>query len=179
MRSFKIFGKASYLINVSIMPKEFQSILPFSHNHGSWNVNNGRIEVLALQYAEAMTGSYFMRDVRVTGLIRPFNGESHLVSLRVQGTRRGYYAGFDGEGQAAIIKHDGEQVIRLAQTAFPWKTDNDYQIAFEAVGDLLTLTVDSKVLLSAQDSDFSHGMTGYALYSSGRAELGDLMVEEI
>lgn len=179
IRSFSISGKASYRINVANMPQEFLSILPFSHNHGAWHVENGRIVVLALHHAEAMTGNYFMRDACVIGLIRPLNGASHLVSLRVQGTRRGYYAGFDGNGKVAILKNDGGEVTRLVQGLFSWQFEHDYQITFRAMGDELSLDLDGKSVLSTKDSSLEYGMTGYALYDSGRAELGDLIVEEL
>ncbi len=179
IKSFRIYGKAAYSIHVGMMPEEFQSILPFSQNHGAWHVENGRIQVLALTHAEAMTGNYFMRDVRVTGHICPRNGISHLVSLHVQGTRRGYYAGFDGEGKAAIIKHDGFQVIRLATAPFDWALDRDYELTFEITGGQMKLQIDGQDIISARDNEFAWGMAGYALYASGRAELGDMTVEEL
>ena len=178
VRSFEIFGKAAYRIEVGHMPEELMSILPFAHNHGAWHVENGRIQVLALRHAEAMTGNYFMRDARVTGHICPRNGASHLVSLRVQGTRRGYYAGFDGESRVSILKHAGAETVRLASAPFEWKLDTEYEMTFEACGDTLTLAIDGQPVLTARDGDYAWGMTGYALYDRGRAELGDLTVEE-
>lgn len=179
IRRFRIDGKSCYTVNVGIMPCEFLSILPFSQNHGSWAVEDGHIQVMALHHAEAMTGGYFMKDARVTGLICPRNGGSHLVSLRVQGTRRGYYAGFDGEGKAAILKHAGARVERLATVDFDWQLDREYQLTLKAVGDELTLYVDGAKTVSARDGEYKWGMAGYALYDSGRAQLGNLTIKEI
>ena len=161
------------------MPEEFPSILPFSQNHGAWNVEGGRIHVMALNHAEAMTGNYFMRDVSVTGRVCPRNGTSHLVSARVQGTRRGYYAGFDGENKAAILKHEAGRVERLATIDCPWRFDEDYELTFTVWGDELTLAVGGKQLLTAKDDAFGWGMAGYAMYGSGRAELNDITVKEL
>ena len=179
IRSFRIFGKADYTISVGMMTEEFMSILPFSQNHGAWNVEDGRIHVMALSHAEAMTGNYFMQDVAVTGRICPRNGMSHLISLRVQGTRRGYYAGFDGEGKAAIIKHEAGRVERLARVDCPWQFDENYELTFTACGNELALTINDKAVLTAKDDAFGWGMAGYAMYDSGRAELSDLTVKEL
>lgn len=179
IRGFRIFGKAEYTVKVGIMPEEFLSILPFSQNHGAWNVEGGRIHVMALNHAEAMTGNYFMRDVSVTGRVCPRNGTSHLVSARVQGTRRGYYAGFDGENKAAILKHEAGRVERLATVDCPWRFDEDYELTFTARGDELTLAVGGRQLLTAKDDAFGWGMAGYAMYGSGRAELNDITVKEL
>ena len=179
IRRLTISGKARYTLRVGMMPEEFMTILPFSQNHGSWHVEDNHIQVLTLHHAEAMTGNYFTRDVRVTGRICPRNGTSHLVSARVQGTRRGYYAGFDGEGKAAILKHAGGEVIRLARADFPWKLDQPWEITLEARGSCLTLMINGRQVVQAEDDDYAWGMAGYALYDSGRAELGDLTVEEI
>ena len=43
IRSLRIFGKAEYSLRLGMMPEEFMSILPFSHNHGAWRVEAERI----------------------------------------------------------------------------------------------------------------------------------------
>ena len=109
-------------------------------------------------------------------------GLGHLSAVQlkhVQGTQRGYYAGFDGEGKAAVIKHDGFKVTRLATVPFDWSLDREYELVFEITGEQMKLQIDGQDVISARDGDFAYGMTGYALYASGRAELGDMMVEEI
>ena len=178
IRSFRIDGKAAYTLSVGDMPQEFGTTLPFSQNHGAWQVEDGKLRVLTLQHAEAMTGSYFMGDVRVTGSVCPQNGESHLVSVRVQGTRRGYYAGLGPAGQAVILKHAGDRLLTLAAVPFPWEMGREYAITVCALGQRLTLLIDGKELCSAEDGDYRWGMTGYALYATGRSEFGNLTVKE-
>ena len=179
IRSFSIAGKADYALRVGQMPEEFQNVIPFAQNHGSWHVENGHIEALSVEHAEATTGNYFMRDVRVTGRILPRNGFSHLVGIRVQGTRRGYYLGFDGEDRVSILCHDGFSLERLVSGPYVWTLDRDYEITAEAVGSRLTLYVNGEKVLTADDQRLAWGMAAYALYAAGRAELGDLRIKEL
>ncbi len=178
LHTFSISGPARYRIRVGIMPEEFAQLLPFSQNHGSWHVEDGSISVLALSHAECLTGNYFTRDVSVTGRILPQNGTSHLLALRVQGTRQGYYAGLDGEGRISILHHDRNTLHRLASAPFDWKLEQEYTLNFSAQGTKLTLSIDGTPVLTAEDGHLDHGMIGYALYDSGRAALSDLEVEE-
>jgi ADP-ribosylglycohydrolase len=175
---FRIYGKANYFISAGRLPREFGSILGFSHNHGAWTVEDGRLNCLSLIHAESMTGSYYMKDVRVTGSIRPLNGASHLVSVRVQGAQRGYYGGFQGADKAAILKNDHGKRKTLCEADFPWEYDQNYTVSIQAKGDQLTLSVDGKPLLTAQDNEYGYGMAGYAMYGMGRASFGDLTIME-
>lgn len=175
---FRITGKGKYSISISKQKKEFASITPFSHNHGSWDIRDGRMEAMCLSHAEAMTGNYFMTDAVVRGKVIPHNGSSALVSIRVQGARRGYYAGL-AEGSFAIFKNDGDRgLVQLARCDFDWKHENDYEIEFRAEGEKLE-AVTGDLRLQAEDSDFAYGMCGYAMYEGGRCGFGDLSIEEL
>jgi len=81
------------------------------------------------EHCEAMTGNYFTRDVQVQDEVTPAIGTSHLLSAHVQGALRGYYAGLDGEGKAAILCNNSG-IIRLAETSFNWEMGCTYQLAF-------------------------------------------------
>lgn len=175
---FRIYGKAGYTIAVGHLPKEFSSILGFSHNHGAWTVEDGRIHCLSESHAEAMTGNYYLKDVNVTGELCPLNGASHLVSVRVQGAQRGYYGGFQGAGKAAILKNEHGRLITLCETDFPWEHGQKYAVSLKAKGDQLSLNVDGKALLTASDGEYGYGMAGYAMYAMGRASFGDLSIME-
>ncbi len=174
---FSITGKASYTIDISKQKKEFASITPFSHNHGAWEIENGLMQAMCLEHAEAMTGSYFMRDVRVTGKIMPHTGVSHLVSARVQGALRGYYGGFTKDGVAILCNNSGMQ--SLATCPFEWQYNREYTVELLAKGDSLTLWVDGRQLLHADDSTHAYGMAGYAMYALGRSSFGNLTIEEL
>lgn len=179
IRSLRIFGKAEYTLRLGMMPEEFMSILPFSHNHGAWRVEAGKLQVLALGHAEAMTGNYYMRDLSVSAAVCARNGTSHLLSLRVQGTRRGYYAGFDGQGRAAILRRFGGRLERLVSADFAWELDREYEFCFTACGEELTLCIDGREVVCARDGALRHGMAGYALCGDGRAEFGDMTIKEL
>lgn len=174
---FSITGKACYTIDISKQKKEFASITPFSHNHGAWEIEKGIMEAMCLEHAEAMTGNYFMTDVKVTGRLTPHTGKSHFVSARVQGALRGYYGGLTAEGAALYNNNKGMK--QLAHCSFPWEYDREYRVELKVQGDLLTLSIDGKQLLQVQDDSHTHGMVGYAMYELGRSGFGNLDVEEL
>ena len=174
---FSITGKGSYTIDISRQKKEFASITPFSHNHGAWEIEQGLMEAMCLEHAEAMTGNYHMTDVRVTGRITPRTGSSHLVSARVQGALRGYYGGFTRNGVSLFCNNKGMK--QLASCSFKWEYNREYSVEIIAKGDQLTLLVDGTQLLQVQDNTHAFGMAGYAMYELGRSGFGNLSIEEL
>ena len=174
----RITGKGRYTIDVSRQKKEFSSIIPFSHNHGSWEIRDSRIQAMCLDHCEAMTGNYFMSDVEVHGSIMVHNGGGAFMSVRVQGARRGYYAGLVADG-IAIMKNCGDRgLVTLAHLPFDWREETEYDIMFRAVGDSLSASVGGR-LIEAVDPEYGYGMVGYAMYNGGRCAFGDLGVEEL
>ncbi|SCY44674.1 ADP-ribosylglycohydrolase family protein [Alkaliphilus peptidifermentans] len=174
---FSITGKASYTIDITKQKKEFASITPFSHNHGAWEIAHGVMEAMCLQHAEAMTGNYFMTDVRILGRITPHTGKSHLISARVQGALRGYYAGFIDKSVAIFCNNNGMRI--LATCSFHWEYDREYSVELTVKGELLTFSVDGKQLLQVYDNTHAYGMAGYAMYEIGRSSFGNLTIEEL
>ena len=160
-----------------MLKKEFGSVIPFSHNHGAWDLEGGRLTLLCEKEAQAFTGNYFMRNCQLTARVTPRNGTQALVALRAQGARRGYYAGLYGAGRAAImVMHEGEMRL-LAQMPLDWILDREYTLCLCARGDRLILTVDGKTL-EATDGSLPYGMAGYAMFAMGRADFGDLTIRE-
>ncbi|MDF2532101.1 MAG: hypothetical protein K0Q65_1682 [Clostridia bacterium] len=174
---FSITGKASYTIDISKQKKEFASITTFSHNHGAWEMEKGVMEAMCLEHAEAMTGNYYMTDVRVIGKIIPHTGKSHLISARVQGTLRGYYGGFTADGVALFCNNNGMK--QLAACPFDWEYEREYTVEIKAQGDQLTFVVDGKQLLQVTDNTHAYGMAGYAMYDIGRSGFGNLSIDEL
>lgn len=174
---FSINGKARYTIDISKQKKEFASITPFSHNHGAWEIEQGVMEAMCLEHAEAMTGNYYMTDVRVTGKITPHTGKSHLISARVQGALRGYYGGFTADGVAIFCNNKGMK--QLAGCPFDWEYNREYSMEIVVQGDRLTFSVDGRQLLQVNDNTHAHGMAGYAMYALGRSGFGNLSIEEL
>ncbi len=175
---FKIYGKASYEIDISNQEKEFNSIIPFSHNHGSWSIYDGYMEAIVLEHGEAMTGNYFMKDVLLKGSVIPQNGHSHLISARVQGALRGYYAGFTNPNEVSIlINYKGIEV--LAKTEYSWELGKEYDFEFKIVEDKLIFSINGEKVLETEDNRIKYGMVGYAKYSLGRSMFGNLSIEEL
>ena len=183
LERFAVSGKPDYTIDLAKQKKEFASITPFSHNHGSWELVKSEkglveMEVMALEHAQACTGNYFARDVRVEGSVTIYRGSSALISLRVQGARRGYYGGFH-KGELGIFKHEGGTFKALVSKSFSPTLDRCYALAFEVRGKMLGLSLEGKPALEVEDEAFDHGMVGYALYEGGRVGFGSLNVKEM
>ena len=182
LTSFELDGKASYTLDLRRSTREFASVLPFSHNHGAWNLEDGRMTAVCLSHAEAMTGNYFTRDVRVTGRILPLNGDSHLIGVRVQGAQRGIYAGLglrEGKPSAVIGRTAGGTWECLAAEPFLWELNREYEISVEARGNRISLWIDGKPMLSTEIADvYPFGMVSCAMYAMGRASYGNLTIVE-
>ncbi|WP_320128387.1 ADP-ribosylglycohydrolase family protein [uncultured Sphaerochaeta sp.] len=174
---FSVGGKPDYYIDLKQQAKEFASITPFSHNHGSWDLVEGRMEAMVLDHGEAMTGNYFARDCVFKGTVCPHTGSSHLVSLRVQGARRGYYAGFHN-GEVGIFKHDKESFVPLVSKKYELVREKEYALIFSALGNALSLEIDGSIIISCSDDSFAYGMCGYAMYATGRCGFGNVWVQE-
>lgn len=178
VRSFRVSGRASYTIRVGGLPREFGSVLGFSHNHGAWEVQDGAIHCLSDGYTDSMTGSYFTADCAVSARVRPENGGSHLLGAHVQGAQRGYYGGLMQGGQAVLIKncHGSRRV--LAACPFEWAYGQEYALCLTHVGGRLSLSIDGRELLETMDNEYTYGMAGYAMDGLGRCLFFDLTIEE-
>ena len=178
LQYFRVSGKADYTIDLGKQSKEFASITPFSHNHGSWELVNKRwMEAMTLDHAEAMTGNYFSKDVSLHSSLILHSGRSALLSLRVQGAQRGYYGGFH-EGKLGIFKHAGDKMIVLAAVDQCPALETEYELAFSAKGANLHLEVSGFAPLQAADESLAYGMVGFALYERGRVGFGNLQIKE-
>lgn len=178
MTRLHVHGKADYRLALGKMKKEFGSVLPFSHNHGAWEIEDGRLCLLCEREAQAFTGNYFMRDARVKAGVTLENGDQALVALRAQGARRGYYAGLSGEGALEILRMDAGKLSVLARAAFDWRPRRTYELVFTVKGDELTLSA-GDITLRARDGRLAYGMTGLAMFRMGRAAFDDLSITEI
>ncbi len=183
LERFTVSGKPDYRIDLSKQRKEFASITPFSHNHGSWSLvksDGGTVEmeVMALEHGEACTGNYFARDIRVEGSVTLYRGSSALLSVRVEGARRGYYAGFH-KGELGIFKHEGGTFTALVSKSYSPELGRCYVLGLEARGKTLALGLEGKPILEVNDEAFGHGMVGYAVYEGGRVGFGSLNVKEM
>ncbi len=174
---FEITGKAEYAIDISKQSKEFSSITPFSHNHGSWDIEDGAMHAMCLEHAEAMTGNYYMENVCVQGRITAHTGTSHLVSARVQGALHGYYAGFH-DGKACICKNDTKFEI-LKSSDLMLECGKTYDVNFTVIENTLKLEIGGATIIEMTDDSYAYGMCGYAMYSQGRSSFGNMYIKEV
>jgi ADP-ribosylglycohydrolase len=176
--SFDIFGKARYAIDIASQSVEFGCVTPFSHDHGAWSIESGRLHLMSPEDSASYTGGHAVRDQRVSATVTPLAGDSHLLAVRCGGLTRGYFAGLDGLGRVSIYRKDGDYE-RLVSAEFAWKHGVDYQIALSATGERIDLTVNGEILLTARDAAHSAGMVGCGCIGAARALYGPFLVEEI
>jgi len=175
---FEIRGKARYSIDIGKQAFEFGCVTPFSHDGGNWGIEGGRMRLMTNVAAAAYTGGHAVGDQRVSAALTPLAGTSHLLVARAVGAMRAYLAGFDGKGRVSILKKDFG-LSALASADFAWEPGRDYQLAFEASGDRLVLSIDGKLVLEAADSTHRAGMVGCASIEAARALYGPFLVEEL
>ena len=172
LREFSVSGPGRLQIRFPEMPKEFASVLPFSHHRGSWTVEDGRLHMLAMDGAESVTGNYYGKDERVTCTVLPVHGGSQFLSLRVQGASKGYYGGrFDGK--AGIYKKTGGKLLCLAESSCGWELNEAKTVEFSVKGRHLELRIDGIKAAEADDSDLSCGMVGCGAFGNARCYFGD------
>ncbi len=175
---FSVGGKARYAIDIAKQAVEFGCVTPFSHDGGSWSVEEGRLHLMTPARAFSWTGGYRVGGQSVAAPVKPLAGDSHLLIARAGGAMRGYLAGFDGEGGVSIFRNDFG-VSRIAHADFPWKHGVDYGLRVEAVKDRITLFVDGSAVLEARDDTFATGMVGCGALRAARTLFGPFAVEEL
>ena len=76
-----------------------------------------------------------------------------------------------------IVREDHGTKV-LASVPFKPEFGKNYAVEFKVEGDKLTLTVDGKQLVSAQDGQFKYGMAGLRIASAGRMSIGKFEIVE-
>jgi ADP-ribosylglycohydrolase len=176
--SFDISGKARYTIDIARQAVEFGCVTPFAHDKGNWAIEGGRMQLMSPERCASYTGGHAVADQRLSALVTPLAGESHLLVVRAGGAMRGYWAGLEGSGRVAIWKNSFG-LSPLARADFAWEPGRDYRLALEAIGDRITLFVDGAEVLSARDGEHTSGMVGCAASAAARALYGPFEVEEL
>lgn len=172
MDHFIIHGPSSYTIDMRKQKKEFCSITPFSTDHGAWDLHGGALNLLRLEEAFAFTGNYYGRDYAVCASVIALHGTSHLLTVRAQGAKRFYAAGFGGEGEVVLLKNDFG-FSTLAEGVFLWEHDREYRMKLECRDSRIIFSVDGVKILEAEDDSFSHGMFGCGSVKAGRSSFAD------
>lgn len=174
---FCITGKASYRISIGKQRKEFGTVTPFSVNHGAWEIEDNKLSLMRCEESFAYAGNYYGENYQVTTQVTPVNGDSHLIQIRAQGAMRGYQAGFAAENTVAIFKNNFGYGI-LAKKEFRWEKGKTYEVSLRAEGSRISLWIDGKSVLEAEDDSFCYGMYGCGSLTMGRTLFGDFLIEE-
>lgn len=174
---FRIYGKSNYSIDFAKQEINFGCVSPFSQNQGAWEIEDGSLHAMSCGYCEAYAGAYFSRDYSVKTTITPLFGNGHMISVRAQGSQRGYHIGFDKEGSLAIYLNNFGLTL-LNSVNFDWKLNTTYEFKITAIGNTITVFVDNKELLTQQDEHFKYGMFGCCKFSSGRTTYGNFEIKE-
>ncbi|MBQ8850822.1 MAG: ADP-ribosylglycohydrolase family protein [Oscillibacter sp.] len=174
---FRVYGKAEYTVDMAKQRKELATITPFIVNHGAWEVEEGRLNLMCYQESLAYTGNYYSRDLTLHADVEVANGDNAVVLLRARGAMQSYMAGFD-KGEVCIWKQDFG-LEKLASAPFALEQGRVYALDFTARGDALTLSVDGGQVLEVRDGTYTSGMWGLGAHTMGRSYFGGLRVKEL
>ena len=155
-----VTGPMDYTIDTGIQKKEFGEITPFSRNELRPRLEDGALVLETDCGGQTFTGNYYARNGFIEADATPLEGDSCLLLLRAQGTRRFYALGLQGENRAVIARFDSGAWTTLASAGFPWKQNTPVRLRAEAEEKTLRLLIDGTPVLETQDSRFAYGMTG-------------------
>lgn len=167
-----VTGAMDYCVDFSLQREEFSQLTPFSFNDCVGRKKGDAMSLVAeaLPYmggAQAFTGNYYMRYTAVTSSVTVERGESALLILRGQGTRRYYGLGFSAPGECAVLIYEDGKVTKLSAAPFDWQKGREYTLKAEAKGETLTLSVDGKPVFEVCDNRYSYGMPGLGMTGAG------------
>ena len=175
---FTISGKAEYSIDPAKQQKEFNTITPFSVDQGAWNIEQNTLSQMRYNASFAYTGNYYSQNYIVSATVTPYNGTSHMLTVRAQGSQRSYSAGLGDYGKAVIVKNDFG-FTTLASCDFPWIMEHPYLIEISCQDDLITLYIDGNKVASITDSAFRYGMFGCGSCHMGRTSYGTFTYHDL
>lgn len=176
-----VLGRMDYAVDFALQREEFAQLTPFSFNGGVGEREGDAMRLSALELphlsgVQAFTGNYYLRDTRLSAAVKICAGESALLLLRGQGTRRYYALGISAPGKCAVLRYENGVVDTLAATPLDWRSGQEYVLTAEARDNVLTLAVDGTPLLEVQDDHFSYGMPGLGQTGAGETLWRDLRI---
>ena len=96
---------------------------------------------------------------------------THLPNVR-------YLTGLNASAGAVILRQDHGTTV-IARTPFKTEPARDYRIALTAKGSRLSLSVDGREVLAAEDDTLRYGMGGIRMGSPGRMSVGRIEIVEL
>lgn len=156
-------GAMEYAIDGTRQKTEFGEPTPFSTNDADGVWDDGRLVFRTEGTGQAFTGNYHASDMTMEAVVD--SSASACLLLRGQGVRRYYALGFsDG---VSIVRRDGGRRTVLASAPFEREAGKAYRLSASAVGNKLTLCVDGRTVLTAEDDRFARGMVGVCHETGG------------
>jgi len=175
---FTITGKSAYTIDIAKQKKNFNSITPFSIDHGAWDLYGGTLNVMRNEPSFAYTGHYYATDYECSAPVTPNNGTYHLLIARAQGAMRGYAGGLGRDGKVVLMKNDFGYTTLKAEP-FDWKLGETYDITLRCQGSTITLLVNGEEKITMEDSSFTYGMFGCGSTEPGRTSYGNFSFRDL
>jgi hypothetical protein len=175
IRRFEVAGPGRTRIDPAREAEEWGSVSRFSFNRGKWGLAGGRINGCTDRDADLWTGHPNAADQRVTAVVEPLSGDSHLVTARAAGARRFYAAGIES-GRAVIRAEDFGDTL-LAEAPAP-AASGPIELCLEARGDRLSLRIDGDEVLTATDTCHPRGMAGLRMGAPGEIACSRFEIEE-
>ncbi|MGD6817105.1 ADP-ribosylglycohydrolase family protein [Metabacillus sp. 113a] len=172
---FHIFGPACCTIDFSKQSKEFQSVTPFAHHRGSWELKGDALLCRAEGNCSSYTGNYYAKNYSWSAEWTALEGESHLLLFRARGIMRHYLAGFDGKGFVSLYRNDFG-LEKLKTVSFEWELGRAYHIEINCSGPLFTFLIDGTPILQGEDGRFAYGMFGMGFLQPGAAMIRSMTI---
>ena len=69
--------------------------------------------------------------------------------------------------------------IVLAQEAFQWKNNKEYDLEITVVDDRFEFKIDEKMVISTRDSAYSHGLVGFLIEEGSRILINNISLKEL
>ncbi len=178
VKDFSFTGKARYSVDFSKQCAEFATITPGTTNRGFWNLEGPALLGMSVGRAEFYLGNYYTRDVKFSTTITPLAGEGHGLLFRAKGAMMGYAVALTVPGKITFLKNDhGFRVVE--DKSFPWRIGDTCQLAVEAIGPRLRVSVAGAEIFDIRDDSFGNGMFGFSRIGRGRCLYGGIDVEEL
>ena len=180
----RVYGPASYTIDFGLQREEFGQITPFSLSDCEGLPEAGGRLCLTVKDeptaagSQAFTGNYYMEDVSVSVPAVIKEGESAMLLLRGQGTRRYYALGLAGKNKAKILRYWNGRKDVLGEAAFSWERGREYILRAEVSGEKLTLWIDGEEVLSVTDGTIDYGMAGLGMAGPGVTSWGTVRISQ-
>ncbi len=155
-------------------------ISQFTRMKGLTYLEKDRLHLTCSDFGETYTGSIDWTDYQAAFSLRPECGSCHMANVRVQGAIRSYAAGFGKEGVFGIYKNDNGYTA-LAETAFDWQQDMEYEVTIVAKGNTLTAFVNGDQLLAVTDTQYPYmyGSIGVAVREGSHMSLSKIKVQPV